>query len=95
MSGVCRSCLPSYSWFRPARSALRCLRLDKIEIRADDTPDEFLALNEALEKLETTQKLKADLVKLRFLAGLTNQQAADSLGISSSTADNYWAYARS
>jgi DNA-directed RNA polymerase specialized sigma24 family protein len=51
-------------------------------------------LNEALEKLEQTDKLKADLVKLRFFAGLTVEQAAKALGISSSTADNYWAYAR-
>ena len=40
-------------------------------------------------------KLKADLVKLRYFAVLSNQQAAEALGISSSTADNYWAYARS
>jgi RNA polymerase sigma factor (sigma-70 family) len=37
---------------------------------------------------------KAELVKLRFFAGLTNQQAAEALGISTSTADNDWAYAR-
>ncbi|MBI1914049.1 MAG: sigma-70 family RNA polymerase sigma factor [Planctomycetes bacterium] len=56
--------------------------------------DELLALNEALEKLERQDKRKADLVKLRFFAGLTTEQAAQVLGISPSTADNDWAYAR-
>ena len=54
----------------------------------------MLALNEALEKLEAMHKLKAEVVKLRFFAGLTIPQAAQALGISTSTADNYWAYAR-
>lgn len=56
--------------------------------------DDVLALNEALEKLEAKYKLKAEVVKLRFFAGLTIPQVAQALGISSSTADNYWAYAR-
>jgi RNA polymerase sigma factor (sigma-70 family) len=49
----------------------------------------------ALTKLETADPRKAELVKLRFFAGLTNQQAAEALGISTSTADNDWAYAKS
>ncbi len=56
---------------------------------------DLLALNEALEKLEQSEPRKAKLVKLRFFAGLTNQQAAEALGISASTADNDWAYAKS
>jgi RNA polymerase sigma factor (TIGR02999 family) len=56
---------------------------------------DFLALHEALDKLEQKDRRKADLVKLRFFAGLTTAQAADALGISTSTADNDWAYARS
>ncbi len=55
---------------------------------------DLLALNEALEQLEATDKRKAELVKLRFFAGLTNKQAAAALGISTSTADNDWAYAK-
>jgi RNA polymerase sigma factor (TIGR02999 family) len=55
---------------------------------------DLLALNEALTKLETQDKRKADLVKLRFFAGMTNEEAAQALGISTSTADNEWAYAR-
>jgi RNA polymerase sigma factor (TIGR02999 family) len=57
--------------------------------------DDLLALDEALEKLSQTDKVKADLVKLRFFAGLTSEQAAKILGISHNTADRYWAYARS
>lgn len=55
---------------------------------------DLLVLDAALEELTRKDKRKADLVKLRFFAGLTNEQAADVLGISTSTADNEWAYAR-
>ncbi len=57
--------------------------------------DDLIALDEALEKLAAKDKVKADLVKLRFYAGLTGEQAAKVLGISHNTADRYWAYARS
>ena len=55
---------------------------------------DLLALDEALERLEAKDKRKAELVKLRFFAGLTNEQSAEALGISASTADNDWAYAK-
>jgi RNA polymerase sigma factor (TIGR02999 family) len=55
---------------------------------------DLLALDEALTALEARDKRKADLVRLRFFAGLTNEQAAAALGISASTADNDWAYAK-
>jgi RNA polymerase sigma factor (TIGR02999 family) len=58
-------------------------------------PDiDLLALDEALQKLESQNKRIAQLVTLRFFAGLTIDEAAQTLGISSSTADNDWAYAR-
>ena len=56
---------------------------------------DLLALDEALAKLEQEEPRRAELVKLRFFAGLTNRQAAEALGVSASTADNDWAYARS
>ena len=59
------------------------------------SPDDLLALNEAMEKFEGEDKIKAELVKLRFFAGLTGEQAAKILGISQATAERYWAYARS
>jgi RNA polymerase sigma factor (TIGR02999 family) len=56
---------------------------------------DLLALNEALEKLEHHDTRLAALVKLRFFAGLTIEEAAEALGIATSTADSDWAYARS
>jgi RNA polymerase sigma factor (TIGR02999 family) len=59
-------------------------------------PDfDLLALSEALDKLEKTNARMTQLVKLRFFAGLTIEQAAEALGIATSTADSDWAYARS
>ena len=71
-------------------------RQDLADIEAAGVgPDiDLLALNEALEKLEQTDKRKAELVKLRFFVGMTIAEAAQALGISTSTADNDWAYAR-
>jgi RNA polymerase sigma factor (TIGR02999 family) len=61
----------------------------------DTSSDDLIALDEALEKLSKKDKVKADLVKLRYFVGLTSEQAAEVLGISPSTADRHWAYARS
>ena len=56
---------------------------------------DLIALDEALDKLANQDSRKAELVKLRFFAGLTIRQAADALGIAESTADADWAYAKS
>jgi RNA polymerase sigma factor (TIGR02999 family) len=66
------------------------------EIEADEMVRglDLMALDEALEKLEKLDKRKAELVKLRFFAGLTIAEAAAVLGIATSTADDDWAYAR-
>jgi len=72
----------------------RRLRFDQLQLEAEETPAEFLALHEALDKFAIKDPRKAELVKLRFFAGLTNEQAAAALGISTATADNDWAYAR-
>ena len=58
------------------------------------TEDRLLALNEALATLSQEDPLKANLVKLRYFAGLTMEQAAEMLGISPTTAKRYWSYAR-
>jgi RNA polymerase sigma factor (TIGR02999 family) len=73
---------------------LNRLPIDQVEIAAPDTTPDVLALNDALEQLERTDPTKAALVKLRYFAGLTNGQAAEVLGISTTTADRYWSYAR-
>ncbi|MBN2271579.1 MAG: sigma-70 family RNA polymerase sigma factor [Sedimentisphaerales bacterium] len=62
--------------------------------RADRSFDELLALNKALERLAENDRIRADLVKLRYFAGLTIAQTAEILGISEATAKRYWNYAR-
>jgi RNA polymerase sigma factor (sigma-70 family) len=58
-------------------------------------PDQqLLALDEALERFEREFPEKATVVKLRFFAGLTNEEAAQSLGISTATAQRHWTFAR-
>jgi RNA polymerase sigma factor (TIGR02999 family) len=81
---------------RSLKAGGNCVRLelDDIEPTTPVRDDDLLALNEALEKLGRQDPRKAELVKLRFFAGLTIEQAARVLDISSSTADNDWAYAR-
>jgi len=74
----------------------RRIRLDEAILTKDDdaAADELIALDEALEKLSDRDRLSSDLIKLRFFAGLTMEQAADILGIPRRTADRNWAYAR-
>ena len=59
-----------------------------------DAAEDLLALDEALAKLSREEPRKAELVKLRFFAGLTIPEAAKMLGISTATADRHWNYAR-
>lgn len=60
----------------------------------DERADQLLALEAALEKLTAESPEKAHLVRLRYFAGLSHQEAAAALGISRATADRYWAYAK-
>jgi len=71
------------------------VELADVEPSTEHSNEDLLDLNEALAKLELKDPRKATLVKLRYFAGLTNEQAASALGISPSTADNDWAYAKS
>jgi RNA polymerase sigma factor (TIGR02999 family) len=64
-------------------------------ISLNESPaDDLLALDEALTRLAREDPIKAELVKLRYFAGLSVEQTADALGISRATADRYWAYAK-
>ncbi len=56
--------------------------------------EQMLALNEALEKLATFDSQKAELVKLRYFVGMTIEESAEILGISTRTAKRHWTYAR-
>lgn len=64
------------------------------QIASPSPDDELLALNDALDQLAAAHPEKAELVKLRYFAGLTADDAAAALGISPSTADRQWTYAR-
>ena len=68
--------------------------IDDIEIAAPARDEELLAINDALDKFAALDASKAELVKLRFFAGLTLEQAAGMLGVSEPTAKRWWAYAR-
>lgn len=68
--------------------------LDKLELTVNDPPDELLALDEALVQLTQEHPEKALLVNLRYFGGLTHGEAAQAMGISTSTADRHWAFAR-
>lgn len=72
----------------------RRIDLDKIELAIDTPREDLLTVDEALERLAEENPPCADLVKLRFFAGLSMEQAAAALGISRSTATRHWAYAR-
>jgi RNA polymerase sigma factor (sigma-70 family) len=64
------------------------------ELAIEEPPEDLIALDEALAKLEGEDRAVADVVKLRYFGGLSLEQAAEILGISRRTADRYWAYAR-
>ena len=68
--------------------------LDSIEVALDTPAEDLLALDEALSQLAADDKLSANLVQLRFFAGLTLGEAAEVLGMPRRTADRHWAYAR-
>ena len=70
------------------------LSLEGIEAAAPACDDELLAVHEALERLHQVDPPKAELVKLRYFGGLTIPEAAQALGISITTANRYWAFAR-
>jgi RNA polymerase sigma factor (TIGR02999 family) len=68
--------------------------LSDVEVAADAPADELLALDEALDRFAARDAIKAELVKLRYFAGLSEEEAAAALGISRATASRYWTYAR-
>jgi RNA polymerase sigma factor (TIGR02999 family) len=72
----------------------RRVALDEVCVFADERAAQLLALDAALEKLAAESPEKAQLVKLRYFAGLTHQEAAEAIGVSRATADRYWSYAK-
>jgi RNA polymerase sigma factor (TIGR02999 family) len=74
--------------------AAQRVNLDGLDLAASVDDEQLLALNEALDRLAEHDAEKAQVVKLRFFAGLTNQEAAQVLGVSEPTVKRHWAYAR-
>jgi RNA polymerase sigma factor (TIGR02999 family) len=68
--------------------------LEKVDLAVDAPYEDLLALDESIERLEEENRECANVVKLRFFAGLSIDDAAAALGISASTAKRHWAYAR-
>jgi len=70
------------------------IELDTGVMRKHKRSEQLLALDAALDRLELLDPLKAQVVKLRFFAGLTNAETSAELGISAATGKRYWTYAR-
>lgn len=76
------------------RGDLERVDIDAVELLSPMPDDELLALDEALNRLATVDTRAAEMVKLCFFVGLTQEEAARELGISVSTAERVWAFAR-
>ena len=72
----------------------RRVDFEDLDLAASTADDQLLAVNEALDKLALEHPVQADLVKLRYFAGLTNEEVSEVLGISVSTVKNYWVFSR-
>ena len=73
---------------------LERVELDGVELPSPMPDDELLALDEALDRLVTVDTRAADMVKLCFFVGLTQEEAARELGVSQRTAERVWGFAR-
>ena len=70
------------------------VNFEDFDLAAPSADDQLLAINEALDKLALEHPMQAESVKLRYFAGLTNEEVSRVLGISVSTAKNYWTFSR-
>ena len=73
---------------------LQRVDIQEVEVAARTDDEQLLAIHEALDKLAVEDKVTAELVKLRYFVGLTIPEAAEILGISETTANRYWTFAR-
>ncbi len=76
------------------RVAQVCPSVDLNQIQMPEESTDVLALHDAIERLDSARPEVAELVKLRYFAGMTIRETAECLEISPRTADNYWAYAK-
>jgi len=68
--------------------------IQEVDLASPGNDDQLLAVSEALDTLAVQHKVEAELVKLRYFVGLTNDEASQVLGISPRTAKYYWTHAR-
>lgn len=73
----------------------RRVELAEADLPVRKTPDEILAIDEALSRFAEVEPQAAEIVKLRYFAGMSVEQAAEALGMSRATANRHWAYAKS
>jgi len=74
--------------------AYQRVSFEDFDLATPSAEDQLLRVNEALEKFAVEHPVQAELVKLRYFAGLTNEEASNVLGISVSTVKNYWTFSR-
>jgi len=72
----------------------RRVDFEGLDLAAPSADDQLLAVNEALDKLALDHPAQAEVVKLRYFGGLTNEQVSEVLGISVSSVKNYWTFSR-
>ncbi len=70
------------------------VELDGQELAAPGTEEQIVAVHEVLDQLARHYPLQAEVVKLRYFVGMTNEEAAEVLGVSVATVKNYWTFAR-
>ena len=75
-------------------SDMQRVDLDSVALTFHHPPDDLVALDEALTQLAREHPERARLVNLRYFGGLTHEEAAEAIGVSVSTADRHWTYAR-
>ena len=70
------------------------VEIDELELAAPSPDDELLAVHEVLDAFSVQHPVQAELVKLRYFVGMSNEEASQVLGISLSTLNNYWNFSR-
>ena len=70
------------------------VEMEEFELAAPSSDDELLAVHEVLDAFSVQYPVQAELVKLRYFAGMSNEEASHVLGISLSTLNNYWNFSR-
>lgn len=73
---------------------LERVEMEHASLATEDSPDTLLAVHDALDRLAQAWPEKAEIVKMRYFTGLEMQEIAEALGLSLSTVERHWAYAR-